>query len=134
MAAITAELKAEFHHFSGPLPPPEALARYNEVIPGGAERILAMAERQSAHREALESKVVNANASSQKMGSTYAFILSLVAIVGGVWLIHDGKSVTGLATILADLAALAGVFVVSRSKQAKERVQKSKALDQARRN
>jgi len=51
-----------------------------------------------------------------------------------VWLIHDGKSVTGLATILADLAALAGVFVVSRSKQAKERVQKSKALDQARRN
>jgi uncharacterized membrane protein len=133
MAAITAELKAEFHHFSGPLPPPEALARYNEVIPGGAERILAMAERQSAHREALESKVVNANASSQKMGSTYAFILSLVAVVGGVWLIHDGKSVTGLATILADLAALAGVFVVSRSKQAKERVQKSKALEQARR-
>jgi uncharacterized membrane protein len=92
-----------------------------------------MAERQSAHREALESKVVNANASSQKMGSTYAFILSLVAVVGGVWLIHDGKSVTGLATILADLAALAGVFVVSRSKQAKERVQKSKALEQARR-
>jgi uncharacterized membrane protein len=134
MAAISAELKAEFHHFSGPLPPPEALARYNEVIPGGAERILAMAERQSAHREALESKVVNANVSSQKMGSTYAFILSLVAIVGGVWLIHDGKSVTGLATILADLAALAGVFVVSRSKQAKERVQKANALERARRN
>ena len=72
-AAIT-QVKAEFHSFSGPLPPPEALARYNEVIPGGAERILAMAERQSAHRELLEAEVVSANVSSQKMGSLFYFV------------------------------------------------------------
>jgi len=130
-SAIT-QLRAEFHSSSGPLPPPEALARYNDVIPSGAERILAMAERQSVHRESLEAKVVNANVSSQKMGSIFAFVLSLVAIVGGIWLIHEGKSVTGLATIITDLAALATVFVVSRNKQAKERVQKASAIEQRR--
>jgi len=116
------------YHFSGPLPPPEALARYNDVVPNGAERIFAMVERQSAHRESLEAKVVSRNASSQTLGSTYAFILSLVAIIGGIWLIHDGKSVTGLITILANLATLAGVFIYARRKQTSERVNKSTAL------
>lgn len=32
--------------FSGPLPPPAMLAQYNDVVPNGAERIMAMAERQ----------------------------------------------------------------------------------------
>jgi uncharacterized membrane protein len=125
-------MRAEISTFSGPLPPPEILARYNDVVPNGAERILRMAEKQSAHRESLEAQVVSGNLSSQKLGSTYAFILSLVAIAGGIWLIHDGKSVTGLTTIISDLAALAGVFVYSRQKQAKERVDKSNALHERR--
>ena len=87
-----------------------------------------MAEKQGAHREKLEAQVVSGNISSQRLGSFYAFILSLVAILGGIWLIHDGKSVTGLTTIIADLATLAGVFVVSRNKQAKERTDKATAL------
>jgi uncharacterized membrane protein len=37
-------------HFSGPLPPPEVLAHYNEVVPGAAERILTLTEEQSAYR------------------------------------------------------------------------------------
>lgn len=125
-------MRAEFRSFSGPLPPPEVLARYSEVVPNGAERILAMAERQSAHRESLEAQVVGSNISSQRMGSAYAFIISIVAVAGGIWLIHDGKSVSGLTTILSDLVALAGVFVYSRRKQAAERVDKSNTLQERR--
>ncbi len=33
--------------FQGPLPPPELLEAYNKIIPNGAERIVAMAEKQS---------------------------------------------------------------------------------------
>ena len=47
--------------FSGPLPPPETLIRYNDAVPDGAERIIALAERQAAHRMALESRVVDAD-------------------------------------------------------------------------
>ena len=48
--------------FSGPIPPPALLQKYNEIIPNGAERILAMAEKQSAHREYLEKRVVDGKA------------------------------------------------------------------------
>lgn len=36
--------------FSGPLPPPQILGQYDEVLPGAAERILRMAEKQQDHR------------------------------------------------------------------------------------
>ena len=41
-------------NWSGPLPPPAALESFNRIIPGGAERILAMAEKEQGHRVELE--------------------------------------------------------------------------------
>ena len=35
--------------FSGPLPPPELLKQYDEVVPGAADRIISMAEAEQAH-------------------------------------------------------------------------------------
>jgi uncharacterized membrane protein len=110
------------------LPHPAILARYNEVIPNGAERIMAMAERQSIHRESLEAQVVAGNVASQARGSLYAFILCLVTIVGGFVLVGMGKSVIGVSFIVGSLATLAGVFILTRREQGKERDQKQDAL------
>jgi len=115
--------------FSGPLPHPNLLAKYNEVIPDGANRIMAMAERQSAHRVSLEAKVVAGNVASQARGSHYAFIICLVTIVGGFVLIETGKSIYGISAIILSLATLAGVFVIAKKEQKKERVEKSTALE-----
>ena len=35
---------------TGPLPPPEQLAQYEQIIPGAADRILRMTENNSDHR------------------------------------------------------------------------------------
>lgn len=45
--------------FSGPIPHPELLQKYDEVKPGFAERIISMAERQLDHRINCEDKVVD---------------------------------------------------------------------------
>jgi hypothetical protein len=37
-------------HWSGPLPPPAELEKIDQIIPGGADRILRMAEREQTHR------------------------------------------------------------------------------------
>lgn len=42
--------------FSGPIPPPNLLERYEAITPGAADRILTMAENQSKHRIAAESE------------------------------------------------------------------------------
>lgn len=114
--------------FSGPLPPPGLLEKYNEVIPNGAERIMAMAEKQGAHRESLEAQVVAANIANQARGSRYAFILCLVALLGGFALIMVGKDVYGLGSIITSITALAGVFIYARREQRKERIEKADAL------
>jgi hypothetical protein len=37
-------------HWSGPLPPPAELERIDQIIPGGADRLLHMAEKEQTHR------------------------------------------------------------------------------------
>jgi uncharacterized membrane protein len=120
--------------FSGPLPPPALLEKYNEIIPNGAERIMAMAERQSAHREHLETIVTEGNVKSQQRGTNYAFILCLVAMIGGFVLLFLGRSVDGWVSILGSLGAVASVFIYGRHKQGKERIEKSDALLSKKRN
>jgi uncharacterized membrane protein len=105
------------------------LARYNDALPNGAERIVAMAETQSKHRQQLELQVINANCKSQQSGQWLGFIISMTAILGGVYLIHDGKSGEGLAAIIAALAGLTTVFVVGRIKQQKQLHEKADALN-----
>ena len=87
-----------------------------------------MAERQSAHRESLESQVVAGNVKSQARGSLYAFIICMVTVIGGFVLIGLGKSVIGVSAIIASLASLAGVFIFSKREQRKERAEKQGAL------
>jgi uncharacterized membrane protein len=39
---------AKAYSISGPLPPPEVLEKYNQVVPGLADRIITMAEQQAS--------------------------------------------------------------------------------------
>lgn len=125
-------MSAHASSFSGPVPPPELLVKYNEAVPNAAERILAMAEQQATHRQNLEKLAVQANCSTQKSGPVFGFILCLVAIVGGIFLIYIGKSAEGLAAVIAPLAALATVFIMGRRKMTKELEAKGSALVETR--
>jgi len=121
--ATISRIQAEY--FSSPLPPPSVLARYNDVIPGGADRILAMAERQSAHRESLEASIVHGNLEMQRRGSNRAFALALIIILGGIYLMATGKNAWGFAAIITSLVSLVSVFAITYSKQNAERRDKS---------
>ncbi len=89
---------------------------------------MAMAERQSAHRESLEALVVKGNLASQTRGSYFAFLLALVCIAGGFSLVYAGKSGEGISAIITSITGLVGVFIYSKHEQKKERVEKALAL------
>jgi uncharacterized membrane protein len=76
--------------YSGPLPPPELLEHFEKIIPGGADRIFAQFEAQTAHRQGLEAKVIGSNTFVQIFGAVSAFLLGLLAIGGGLFLVHEG--------------------------------------------
>lgn len=66
--------------YSGPLPHPEDMARYNEIVPNAAERILAMAEKQQAHQIELENKMIKSQVRGQLIGMTLALIVLCISV------------------------------------------------------
>jgi uncharacterized membrane protein len=103
--------------YSGPLPPPDSLEKYNQVLPGAADRILALTESQARHRLEVENKIVDRDTRLQLRGQMFGFAICLVTIVGGVGLVIVDKSVAGLSTILTSLGILIGSSIYSRSKR-----------------
>jgi uncharacterized membrane protein len=117
-------------HYSGPLPRPEDLRAYEGIVPGGAERILAMAERQAAHRQSLEQvAVVGANRRANA-GLVLGFIIALLFLAASVGLVVTGHETAGTVIGSVDIVGLAGVFVYGRSSQRRERERKAELIRQ----
>ena len=55
-SASIERIEKRYTQYSGPIPPPEIFRGYEEVLPGSAERILKMTERQLEHRITTENK------------------------------------------------------------------------------
>lgn len=110
----------------GILPPPEELAKYEEIRPGITEVLLKSYTEQSQHRMELEKAVVYTGAGNTRRGQAFAFILSLIVIIGGFGLILLDKNIFGITAILGSLATLVGVFIYGNKSKKKERIQKSR--------
>ncbi len=93
------------------LPAPEELAKYEKVVPGGAERILEVAEKQSLHRREMEEKSIAAEIRTIRIRQAMTFGLALVAGILGGALLLNGSELAGLIVILVDAAALVGVVM-----------------------
>lgn len=87
-------------YFNGPLPHPEILKKYEETLPGAANRIIRMAERQSQHRQQLEARVINSNISHEKIGMYLAFLITTSLATGGFYLILLNKNIIGYTTFI----------------------------------
>lgn len=68
--------------WSGFLPHPNDLERYNEMIPNCAERILAMAENEQKHRIRMDEDALPSLVKSNKRGQYLGWALSMSAVIG----------------------------------------------------
>jgi len=121
------QLSVEERHsikYQAPLPPPAMLEHYERVLPGSADRILRMAEQQSAHRQDLEARKLRSDIRNESMGQILAFTLALVGLLGGLFLAYEGKSLAGLTTFITTLVSLLGLFIYGRKSQEKERAER----------
>jgi len=107
-------VKAVSQQFSGPLPPPHILGEYDNVQAGLAARIVEMAEKEQAHRHGIEAQALSASISTEKRGQHYALLLSLVILVGSMFLVYSGKEIAGSLLAGASLTGLAYIFITGR--------------------
>lgn len=99
--------------WSGPLPPPAALEHFNRIIPNGAERILAMVEREQEHRTRYEQKALDATAREARRGQYLGSGLSALALIGAVFTTYIGAP-EAVSIALVSLPVLGVIHAIVR--------------------
>lgn len=113
--------------YSGPIPSPEALARYEEIQPGAADRILKMAEKQQEHRMALETKAIGGQVDQSKRGQLFGFILVFVCVAVAVFFaVYFGMTAFAVTFLCVTMVSVVGLFVTGKMTVQKDLAKKSK--------
>lgn len=100
--------------FAGPMPPPAILQGYEAIVPGAAERILAMAESDMKHQHAIEFAALAAAEGEVKRGQWFGFGIGSLALIASIVALLLGSpavaSIIGGTTVVG----LVSVFIVGR--------------------
>jgi uncharacterized membrane protein len=98
--------------FRGPLPPPAMLNDYNAVLPGLADRIVQMAEKEQSQ----DHRMQRWYAILRFTGQGAAFLLALAGLVIGGLLINAGHKIEGLVALVGGLVPVVSAFLYRQIK------------------
>ena len=101
-------------YYSGPIPSPENLAKYDEIHPGLAERIIQMAESESIHRREIEKRMTISYTKSAYMGMFFAFFSVCIVSFLVYYSIFKGFGKEAAYIAVGAIATVAGVFILFR--------------------
>lgn len=96
--------------FRGPLPHPDILAKYDVVLPGAADRIVSIAEREQAHRHGVVETALDATIAKDKRGS-YLALAALTVIAIAAVLIAFLNAYAGAGLGIGDILGVVGMFL-----------------------
>lgn len=96
--------------YQGDLPHPDILKGYNELYPEAAKKIIDNGISETEHRRKMEEKYLNGNISAHKLGQIFGFIVALVIVLSGVFLIFTGHGISGTLLTGTTAVALIGLF------------------------
>ncbi len=105
--------------YEGLIPHPRLMEQWDKLIPGSAEKIFNRFEKQSDHRMSIESRVVKANNFKSYIGPIFAFLISILAIGGGIYIALNGNAGLGGILSFAGLGAVVAPFLVTTFKTPK---------------
>lgn len=116
------QIIAKIHN--GPLPCPEDLKLYNQLISNGADRIMSMAEKEQSARIELEKRQMQSNLDYmystlklQKFGQIYAFGTVILFCILSLILILLGSHKLGALLMGFSLVSIVVIFVKGRSEE-----------------
>ena len=97
--------------WAGPLPPPNVLKSYEDILPGATERILANFEDESQHRRQLEKQAFDSDSFRSKIGLFAGCFVALSLIGVATLCVLNGYAWQAVAILGVELAAAVSVFV-----------------------
>ena len=104
----------------GPIPPPETMQKYDQILPGAAERIIAMAEKEQTYRHGIITKDIDLETKTRLRGLNYAFILAILSLLITAFLLFTGKYISGSVIAGATLVLIITAFINGKAEQKKK--------------
>ena len=94
--------------YQGPIPPAREMAGHEAALPGAADRILKMAEREQVQEHAVQNRIVGAEIWMRTAGQWFALVsvLGMLGLMAYVAYLGDPKTAGLLAAALFGLVAL----------------------------
>ena len=105
--------------FSGPLPHPDIISGYERVLPGSAERIFSMAEKEQKFRHATQEGALTGAVKRDRRGQWMGFIITMCVLLIASIFAYLGNTLFAGTLIGLDLLGLATVFVIGRRPEKK---------------
>ncbi|MBP8725724.1 MAG: DUF2335 domain-containing protein [Saprospiraceae bacterium] len=100
--------------YVGPIPSPEMLSGYEEIVEGSAKLIIDKFDKQFAHRVEMEKTVIPNQVSQTTRGQWFGFIIAMTAIGWTVYLSITGHEDVAKVLGGTTMVSLVSVFVIGR--------------------
>jgi|GEM_PF-571690 len=100
--------------FSGPIPHPSILKKYDDIIPGLANRIVSMAELDQHHIHKMECKSLDQPHQYAILTNINGAVVAIVGIASSAYVTVNGYPWAGAALFSATLAGIVIAFIKSR--------------------
>ena len=114
----------QVEHYSGMVPHPSVVERYEATLPGSADRILTMAEerqaasidverQQSQRSHSADMTIIQGFLRNERLGMVLIVVMALVIVLLGVRVIELGHSAEGFAMVAGAAGGIIIAFVKS---------------------
>jgi uncharacterized membrane protein len=101
--------------FQGPIPPPELLKQYGDIIPDLPNRIVHWYEDQAGHRKSIELEESRGSQRRMDRGQTFTFMLAALGMVMSALVGIFGSWVVGSVLGLVSVGGPTAAFILARS-------------------
>ena len=111
-------VQATAETYSGPLPQPQAMNAYEDVLPGAADRILTMAEQKAEQQRRMEEGTldlaeleIHSAYRQALLGLVLGAFVAVVIVAGGAYMAFLGHAEAGAGVIGGTIVGMAATFV-----------------------
>jgi uncharacterized membrane protein len=110
---LTAQIQQSLQSWQGPYPPPEAVERYEKILPGTFDRMIGMAERLQEAQIAEANRSQNFLHADQKRGHYLGAATTILAMVGALIAVYLRSELVAGLFLSVPVMAVAKAFIDS---------------------
>jgi uncharacterized membrane protein len=93
------------------LPTANEFIKYESALPGAADRILKIAEKEAEHRHENEDKIITESLKLSTRGLNFSFIISVLSLIAVGMSVFLSQPAAAIAPAIIAITGLASTFI-----------------------